>query len=304
VRLQFALTASAMGTPEADAALVRIFQQDDEQTAYVRDAVITGMRGRELPFLQQLLASPQWEQGSRGRAALLTGLAKSIVGEASPKRVNALLELIADQSASQSWRQLAMLDGFPDPPSDKRSRRPKAVMLDTEPKWLAPMQELGEPVGKRLEKVTSLVHWPGQPGYEPPAPPEPLTPQQQARFEAGRKIFSVTCAACHNIDGRGRSGLAPPLLDSEWVLGPDTRLGRIVLHGVRGPITVAGGTYNLEMPALPTLNDEDIAAVLTYVRREWDHTAPAVEPESIARIRREDANRSGAWTERELLRIR
>src|SRR5207244_1969728 len=101
--------------------------------------------------------------------------------------------------------------------------------------------------------------------------PTPLTPPQQARFEAGRAIYAATCIQCHKPTGLGQEGLAPPLLDSEWPLGPEGRPIRIVLHGLQGPVTVGGRAFNLEMPGLGKLKDDEIAAVLTYVRREWDH---------------------------------
>jgi hypothetical protein len=58
-------------------------------------------------------------------------------------------------------------------------------------------------------------------------------------------------------------------------------LARIVMHGLAGPVKVSGRTYNLAMPPLPQLTDEDIAGVLTYIRREWEHTASAVETKAV-----------------------
>ncbi len=57
------------------------------------------------------------------------------------------------------------------------------------------------------------------------------------------------------------------------------------------------------MPSLAILDDEQIASLLTYVRREWGHTADPVEPAAIAKIRADTAKRDEAWTEPELLRI-
>jgi mono/diheme cytochrome c family protein len=96
-------------------------------------------------------------------------------------------------------------------------------------------------------------------------------------------------------------GLAPPLVDSEWVLGPPDRLARIVLHGVTGPISVNGAVYKMEMPGLPTLSDEEIAGVLTYVRREWEHGADPIDEKMIAAVRKATKDRADLWTEKELL---
>src|SRR5205085_5998701 len=86
----------------------------------------------------------------------------------------------------------------------------------------------------KLTKIDAMVHWPGQPGYTPPPPPPALTSQQQSRFEAGKLIYTQTCSQCHKPDGQGQEGKAPPLLDSEWALGPSSRMVRIALHGLHG----------------------------------------------------------------------
>jgi mono/diheme cytochrome c family protein len=109
--------------------------------------------------------------------------------------------------------------------------------------------------------------------------------------------------ACHQPHGLGQEGLAPPLVGAEWVTGSPERLARIVIHGLRGPVTVNKQVFELDMPSLGVLDDEQIAAVLTYVRREWGHAASAVDTAAIKKIREATANREDAWTEAELLKI-
>jgi mono/diheme cytochrome c family protein len=75
---------------------------------------------------------------------------------------------------------------------------------------------------------------------------------------------------------------------------------KVVMHGLRGPIKVKAGTYSQDMPAAGFLTDEQIAGVLTYVRREWDHEASPVPVELVRKIRTETKGRSDAWTEGEL----
>src|SRR6185436_20570307 len=99
-------------------------------------------------------------------------------------------------------------------------------------------------------------------------------------------------------------GLAPPLVDSEWVRGSEQRLARIAFHGLRGPITVKGRTWNLDMPGLGSaLNDEQMAAVLTYLRREWEHPADPVSPVLIKELRASSSDRTESWSETELMKI-
>ena len=135
------------------------------------------------------------------------------------------------------------------------------------------------------------------------------TPEEQV-LESGARIFRGICAACHQPNGLGNSNAGfPPLVNSEWVLNasPD-RIIAIVSNGLQGPVEVAGQTYNkVAMPAQGVaLNNEDIANVLSYIRRNTDwgdaHNLPLVTPEQVKAVRDNDAitTRSTAWTADEL----
>ena len=96
-------------------------------------------------------------------------------------------------------------------------------------------------------------------------------------------------------------GIAPPLAGTRWASESEERLARIVLHGLRGSITVADKEYNLEMPALGFFNDQDIAAILTYIRAAWGKPAESVSEETIGKIRTQTRERIDSWTVEELL---
>lgn len=126
-------------------------------------------------------------------------------------------------------------------------------------------------------------------------------------FARGRKVFTTYCAACHQPNGLGVPGQFPPLAGSEWVnaAGPN-RLIRLVLDGLQGPITVKGQSFNNVMLAWrPQLKDEDIAAVLTFIRgnKDWGNNAGPVSVEKVAEIRQATADRGRYWTAEELLAI-
>ena len=124
----------------------------------------------------------------------------------------------------------------------------------------------------------------------------PLTPAEQARFDAGRIVYQNLCQACHQPDGRGREQLAPPLVGSAFALTPDVSIPiRIVLNGKEGPV-------GLMPPLGGALSDDEIAGALTYIRREWGHTASAVEPSAVPPVRRDTAGRTRPWTNDELTR--
>lgn len=117
----------------------------------------------------------------------------------------------------------------------------------------------------------------------------------------GEAVYAGNCAACHQATGQGLAGVFPPLAGSEWVL-TDTpaALIQILLHGLNGPIEVAGGAYNGVMPAFANLSDAEIAAVLSHIRGRWGNTATPIAATAVAEQRQAAQARSGAWTAEEL----
>ena len=122
--------------------------------------------------------------------------------------------------------------------------------------------------------------------------------------ELGKMQFEAYCAACHQLGGRGIEGRVPPLTDSPWVAGPESRLIRIVLHGLRGPIEIHGETYNLEMPAFgPLFKDTEIAAMLSYVRQQYGAPSPPITAAAVKKVRAATKDRTLYWTVDELLEL-
>jgi mono/diheme cytochrome c family protein len=109
----------------------------------------------------------------------------------------------------------------------------------------------------------------------------------------GAAVFTARCVACHQTTGLGLPGAFPPLAGSEWVLGSEATLAAIVLHGVSGAMQVKGTGYSGAMPAFKEqLQDAEIAAVLSHVRRQWGNAAPAVSSAAVAAVRQATAARS------------
>ena len=126
-------------------------------------------------------------------------------------------------------------------------------------------------------------------------------PHESPQVAKGKALYLVSCSACHQPNGQGLEGIAPPLAGTRWPSKSEDRLARIVLHGIRGPITVAGKEYNLEMPAMGFFMDQDIAAILTYIRDTWGKPSRPVTRETIGKIRALNRERSDSWTIEELL---
>jgi mono/diheme cytochrome c family protein len=129
-------------------------------------------------------------------------------------------------------------------------------------------------------------------------------PEESRPTVDGAQVYASVCAACHQPNGQGVPGVFPPLEGSEWLLkDPETPI-RIVLHGLHGAIEVKGMTYNNVMPEWGSkLSNEEIAAVLTYVRKSWGNSAEEITHEMVDKIRKETANRTTPWTADELQKL-
>lgn len=127
----------------------------------------------------------------------------------------------------------------------------------------------------------------------------PAAGAQQA--PSGEQVYTQVCMGCHAESGGGNPGVYPPLAGSEWVSGPPERLVNILLHGLTGPVTVAGEQYSGLMPGWASLKDPEIAAVATYIRSAWGNFAPAVTTAEVAALRERHKARTTPWTAAELL---
>jgi len=143
----------------------------------------------------------------------------------------------------------------------------------------------------RAAGVLARVEWPGKPGAA--APVAALSPEEQQRFNAGKDVYKNVCQACHQPDGRGQEKLAASLIGSTLALGPAEIPTRILLHGKEGPI-------GLMPPVGQVFTDEQIAAVLTYIRREWGQSGSPVDAATVNRVREVTAGRARPWTNDEL----
>ena len=121
--------------------------------------------------------------------------------------------------------------------------------------------------------------------------PRPAGPPQNPMV-LGKEVFGP-CIQCHQESGLGVAGSYPPLVGSEYVLGDKRRLVAILLKGITGEFVVKGATYNSEMPNWSHREDEELAAVATYIRASWGNKADAVSTEFVAAIRKELGDKGG-----------
>ena len=121
--------------------------------------------------------------------------------------------------------------------------------------------------------------------------PSHLMGADKELFLLGHEVYhrDAHCATCHQDDGRGlEAGGFPPLNGTKWVMQNPDRLIKLTLKGMIGEITVKGKEYNGMMtPFEGMINDEETAAVLSYVRNSFGNKASVIKPEQVKKIRNE-----------------
>ncbi len=142
---------------------------------------------------------------------------------------------------------------------------------------------------------------------KPPTYKVEVIPTDEAGLKKlGERIY-FNCVACHQMTGEGTPNQFPALNKSDWVAGDKAsvaRLARIVLYGLSGEVTVRDAKFNGAMPAWGgQLKDYQIAAVLTYIRSNWDNKAGPVFPVDVAAARKAVGARATALTVGDLEKV-
>ncbi len=139
--------------------------------------------------------------------------------------------------------------------------------------------------GTRLQRVAALSMRPVAPrGGGGIAPMTEATRSGSAAFEHGKEVYAKICVTCHQRDGRGMPGVFPPLAHSDFLMEDTERAIRVLIEGLQGPITVNGQAFDGVMPDF-SLTDEEIAAVLSYVRGSFGNSGSALSPDDVRRVR-------------------
>lgn len=141
--------------------------------------------------------------------------------------------------------------------------------------------------------------------------PEHLPKEARDLFTLGSEVFhrDAHCVTCHQPNGEGLANVYPPLKGSPWVTGSEERIIKLALNGLWGPIEVNGVKYDASKgvppmtPFAALLNDQELAGVLTFVRNHWGNQAPAVEPETVTKVRAATKDRTTFWSPEELLKM-
>lgn len=298
--LQIAFTASAFEASISHAILQNIVTRYDT-SAIIRDAVISSLENQEYLFLQKLLDDQAWKKEKPSRQIFIEALVSAITRKGQPREVQALLNRLDVAPDEFGWLQNTILTGMA---IQAIGSSPDPIVLRSEPAILR-RKDLNI-ASSQLSALASLITWPGAPPRESAQQKSVLTEGQKEQFALGRKLYLGSCAGCHGNDGAGVTRFAPPLRKSEWVVGDEERLIRIIIHGLEGPLEVAGKRYAEPdilpvMPGHSTHDDTSIAAILTYIRNEWDNQAPPVSPATVGSVRITTGARTLPWSVEELM---
>lgn len=334
-QLGASIAALPAGVREETQAALLARRGDDPVTM---DATMSGMRGEEVRVLARLV---EWPAETVPLRVAVTMLSATIVRAGQDASAQTMFTWIAEASRPE-WQRSAMMRGgeiallgaampgaigrpaavvaatapvcptcpgarggpggapaFPASPATPttvsvgRSTGP-ALRLTHEPALGRVADADTGVLGQRAVALLGRIEWPGKPGARAAA--APLSADEQRRFTAGKEIYLNICQACHQADGRGLDRVAPALLGSALALGPGDVAARILIAGKEGAV-------GLMPPLGAALNDDQIASVLTYVRREWGQTADPVQTEVVQDVRRLTADRLQPWTNEELARI-
>jgi mono/diheme cytochrome c family protein/glucose/arabinose dehydrogenase len=330
VREQLAASLGVLPPGAREAAAAAMFERHASDPVVV-DATLSGLRGSEQTVLEKLLQSADQ---TPPREIAIAMLAATIVRGGQDAAIHNVLASIGDTARSE-WQRSALLRGAegailnaPMPGNAGRRGAPpianapcptcpggragpggayaferpaaaggrgggtRTVRLTREPTALSTLAAAGGDLGTRAANVLARIEWPGKPGV--PAPVPALTAAEQQRFDAGREVYRNSCQQCHQPDGRGQERLAPSLVGSALALAASGIPARILLNGKEGPV-------GLMPPVGSVLSDDQIAGVLTYIRREWGQTGTPVDSAQVKIARGETASRTRPWTHDELM---
>lgn len=303
VRVQLAASLGALPAEQRTAPMIALLKTQGDDPVLV-DAALSGLKGGEMAVLTALAG-----QAGAPREAL------HMLSGALAKRRDAglgqLVAMAADAGQPVPVRS-ALLDGLAlglaggvqvggnavaggraggNIPGVTRQRGGgNRFELASEPRGLAVLADGKDALAEPARKLLALVTWPGRPA--PPALP-PRSASEEALFRRGQSIYVEQCSGCHQVQGQGQATVAPPLAGSKRVAANGDVPVRILTNGLEGKI-------GLMPPLGSAMSDEEVAAVLTYVRQSWGNTGTPLPPAAVKEWRLAFAHRTTPWSEKDI----
>jgi mono/diheme cytochrome c family protein len=118
------------------------------------------------------------------------------------------------------------------------------------------------------------------------SPPKLPLAESSLLVRLGKSVYDTQCASCHGAQGRGMTPSFPQLAGNQSIqMESAVNPIRMVLNGGYPPGT-AGNPMPYGMPPFAqTLSDDEVAAVVTYIRLAWGNRGSAVSAEQANALR-------------------
>jgi mono/diheme cytochrome c family protein/glucose/arabinose dehydrogenase len=299
--LAVALALSAGNIPgEKGYVILSNTLQNYANEALQRDAVMSSLYNKEFDFLQFIWNKPLLNPINAQKEIFLELLASAILKKKNASEFDALVSFLEKQKNTDA-KGIALVNSLAI--QSLQLKGSKAINLSKEPEIFTKNQyKLGT---TRLRPLLEILNWNGKVSQVTNEEKTLLDEKAMKQFALGRQKYLSVCSGCHGNDGRGVARLGPPLAGSEWVTGDELRLSLVVLHGMEGAIEVNGKKYDKPnilpvMPSHSTMDDGDIAAILTYIRNEWGNSGTALTGRNVGSNRALSQGRVNPWTPKEL----
>ncbi len=299
--VQLALSVQ-MASPNIQSKLLGILLGQHIHSGLLRDAVMSSLWNREYEFLSYLISLNSWVEPTADKEIMLEMITSAVVKKGKESEIKNLLALIDSKGKGPfTWKEKVLLTSLAIQAPNRK---------DLKPIQLVAMPAIFKEKNKILDEnkwivLENMFHWPQKTMVSQKNSKSFLDEKSLIQFAEGRQKYLATCSGCHGVDGKGITRFAPPLRGSEWVLGDATTLSLIVLHGMEGPMVVAGKKYDAPailpvMPAHSTMGDADIASILTYIRNEWGNQAEPVLSRFVFSTRNVSQGRVYPWKTNEI----
>jgi len=263
--------------------------------------VVGGRAGTTVPGLEQNNPNPITQSIATAMAKpgadAISMLAASIARGRDPATMQRILTYATETNRPEPLRLAILRGGRGGAPGGRGGRGGRGaapagpLTLTAEPAALVTIASANNDLGNAARQVLDGLNWPGKPA--PVAPTVTRTAEQEARFQAGKTQYAQLCVGCHMDNGQGAEHVGAPLANSRFVIGQTATLVRIMTGGKEGP-------YGLMPPIGARLTDDQVAALLTYIRGSFGNRATPVQAAEVKETRLMYAYRKTPWTEAEL----
>ncbi len=104
-------------------------------------------------------------------------------------------------------------------------------------------------------------------------------------LKRGQDVYNRNCLTCHQENGSGVPMMYPPITESDFISGDNEKLIKLILKGMSGPIEIKTELYNSIMPPQNNLDDQQISALITYLRSTFSNSGKQVSTEEVTKVR-------------------